>query len=154
MDIFISNLIDIAIQDNVKKLSVGAVILYENRILILKRCPDDFMPNIYELPGGGLEKGESLFDALERELIEETNFSINKVIGYIDHIDFSSYNGLLTRRFNFIVEPKLPLVIKLTEHVDHRWILPIESDQYEITTQTKKIIRNVYDDNIHYFKYS
>ena len=63
------------------------------------------MPNIYELPGGALESSESLLDALERELEEETSCQINKIIGYLGHIDFPSSAGLLTRRFNFLVQP-------------------------------------------------
>ena len=109
------------------------------------------MPNIYELPGGGLEKDESLLDALERELLEETNCSINTVIGYIGHIDFLSASGLLTRRFNFLIQPKLPISIQLTEHETYQWILPSDAQQYAITPQTRKMIAIVHDDTIHYF---
>lgn len=151
MDAFISNLISTALHDRVQKLSVGAAIAYEGKILILKRCPDDFMPNIYELPGGGIEMGESLLDALNREMLEETNCEVDKIVGYLGHIDFPSSTGLLTRRFNFLVKPKLPVLVQLTEHAGYQWILPTHADQYEITPQTRKIIALVRDEIIHYF---
>lgn len=151
MNKVISNLINKAIIDKVQKLSVGAALFHENKLLILKRRADDFMPNIYELPGGGLEAGENLLNALEREIIEETNCNISNIIGYIDHIDFPSSTGLLTRRFNFLVQPKLPIIIKLSEHEEYKWILPYEADQYNITLKTKKIIKHLINNNIQYF---
>lgn len=151
MNEFISKLISTAIHEHVQKLSVGAALLYNSKLLILKRNPDDFMPNIYELPGGGLEGEESLLDALKRELREETNCNINNITGYLGYIDFPSSKGLLTRRFNFLVEPQLPLSIQLTEHADYKWIFPDEVEQYEITRQTRKIIESIHKGNIHYF---
>jgi len=144
-NLFIANLVTTAQNDQVQKLSVGAAIIHEGKLLILKRCSDDFMPNIYELPGGGLEKDESLLNALERELLEETNCAIDKVIGYIGHIDFLSASGLRTRRFNFLVQPKLPLSVQLTEHEEYKWILPSDAEQYAITPQTRKMIAIVRD---------
>jgi len=151
MNSFLNKLIEQARQDNVQKLSVGGVLLHEGKLLILKRCAHDFMPNIYELPGGGLEAHESLIQALERELHEETNCTIDKLIGYVGHLDFPSSDGLLTRRFNFLIYPKTPFLIQLTEHQDHCWILPEDADQYEITPQTRRIILCIAQDKIHRF---
>ena len=151
MNALISNLIQRAKEDQVKKLSVGAVLMHEGKILMLKRRADDFMPNIYELPGGGLEANESLIDALERELEEETNCKIEKILGYIDHIDFPSSSRSLTRRYNFLVQPKLPMLIQLTEHDNCMWLLPTQIVQYNITQETQKIIKLFVDGCIHYF---
>ncbi len=143
MNIIIEELIIKAAQDKIQKLSVGAAILHNDRILILKRRSDDFMPNIYELPGGGLEKGETLLDAVKREITEETNCSIDTFIKYIGHIDFMSASDLLTRRFNFLVTPKLPFSIILSEHADYCWIERSDAINYNITPQTQKIIASV-----------
>lgn len=148
MNTFIHKLITTSQQQQVQKLSVGAAIVHEKKLLVLKRRADDFMPNIYELPGGGLEKNESLIDALHREVAEETNCQIDAISGYIGHIDFPSSQGLLTRRFNFLVRPKLPLMIKLSEHDQYQWILPSEAHQHEITPQTRKIIALIQDNKI------
>lgn len=151
MNKFIYRLVESAIHEHVQKLSVGAALVHEGKLLILKRRSDDFIPNIYELPGGGLEAGETLLNALNRELKEETNCNIDKIMGYIGYIDFPSSKGLLTRRFNFLVQPTLPLSIQLTEHADYKWILPVEAVQYHITQQTRKMIERIHKDNIHYF---
>ena len=151
MNTLIKNLVSGALADGVQKLSVGGALLHEGKILILKRKPDDFMPNIYELPGGGLESDESLLDALAREIEEETSCRIEKILGYIGYIDFPSSSGLLTRRFNFLIQAKLPLEIQLVEHADYKWIFPADADQYEITPQTKKIIGLIHKGTVHRF---
>ncbi len=142
---FIQNLIATADDDNVQKLSVGAAVLHQGKLLILKRRSHDFMPNIYELPGGALEQGESLLDALKRELKEETGCMIDTITGYLGHIDFPSSSGLLTRRFNFLVKPKLPVIVQLTEHDEYTWIFPVDADKYEITPKTRKMIALIRD---------
>lgn len=151
MHLFLEELIQQAQHDNVQKISVGAAIVEGNKILMLKRREDDFMPNIYELPGGGIEGTESLIDALKRELIEETNCTVDSVIGYIGAIDFPSSQGLPTRRFNFLVKPQLPFTVKLSEHADYQWISPDDAAQFSITNQTRRLIATVRDNNIYYF---
>ena len=53
-----------------------AVILRDNRIL-LQHCVDTGLGlDYYELPGGGQLPQESLYDALRRECLEETGYSV------------------------------------------------------------------------------
>lgn len=152
MNNFISDLVITAMQDQVQKLSVGAVVMHKGKLLVLKRRGDDFMPDIYELPGGGLEQDETLLDALGRELTEETGCQLNTVIGYVKHFDFPSSQGLLTRRFNFLVQMKTPHSIQLTEHENYQWIDPSDADRLRITAETRKIIDLVHYNTIHYFE--
>lgn len=51
--------------------------------------------NYYELPGGGKKKGETLLNALHREILEETGFTIQSVIPLGRVID---YYNILSRR--------------------------------------------------------
>lgn len=51
---------------------VGAVLIKNNKILLPKRGSKlKKMPNMYEFPGGKVEKEEQLKDGLKRELSEE-----------------------------------------------------------------------------------
>jgi 8-oxo-dGTP pyrophosphatase MutT (NUDIX family) len=65
-----------------KRRSVRAVILDGNKLLVI------YLSNLeeYKLPGGGIEKGETLIDALKRETLEEVGFKINQVIKPIGKI--------------------------------------------------------------------
>jgi 8-oxo-dGTP diphosphatase len=56
---------------------VGAVIENENNeILCALRSPKMSLPNLWEFPGGKIEKNETLKEAIEREIKEELNCDI------------------------------------------------------------------------------
>jgi 8-oxo-dGTP diphosphatase len=56
---------------------VGAVIENENQeILCALRAPNMSLGNLWEFPGGKIEKDESLKEAIEREIKEELNCEI------------------------------------------------------------------------------
>jgi ADP-ribose pyrophosphatase YjhB (NUDIX family) len=59
-------------------LAVSAVIIRDGEFLIVRRARPP-MQGLYTLPGGGLEAGESLFDAVRREVREETSLTIEPV---------------------------------------------------------------------------
>lgn len=53
-------------------VGVGAIVIHEDKLLVVK---DRFYPG-YKLPGGHIDKNESIKDALKREVLEETGVSI------------------------------------------------------------------------------
>lgn len=81
-------------------ITVQAVIYNEkNEILLLKRQNTGYEDNHYALPGGHLEKGESIKDGLIRELEEEIGVSfkerelelfrvLNRYVNGNNYIDF------------------------------------------------------------------
>lgn len=49
----------------------------KNELLVVKRADnDDFLPRLWELPGGSTNFGENPQEALKREVFEETGISI------------------------------------------------------------------------------
>jgi mutator protein MutT len=55
---------------------VAAIIVRDSRLLICQRRPDKSFPLKWEFPGGKVEEGESLTDALVREILEELGVRI------------------------------------------------------------------------------
>jgi len=62
-----------------QKDSVKGIVKRGNYILILRRREGDAGAGQWDLPGGGIEEGESKEDALKREVFEETGLTIDKV---------------------------------------------------------------------------
>ena len=56
-------------------VAVGVILDAERRILLSKRAADAHQGGLWEFPGGKVERGESLQEALDRELREELDIS-------------------------------------------------------------------------------
>lgn len=71
-----------------KTIKVVAAIIEndEQEILCALRSPYMSLPNMWEFPGGKVEKGEDLFSALEREIKEELGCNIQSLEIFNEHI--------------------------------------------------------------------
>jgi len=69
-------------------LAVSAAIVRDGRVLIVRRAPRPPAGGLYTLPGGAVEPGETLIEAVNREVREETALVIAPVAlaGYRDVI--------------------------------------------------------------------
>lgn len=102
-----------------------------------------------KFPGGGLELGEGLIDALKREFIEECNAEI-EVVSHLYTTDFyekSSFNDSQVISIYYIVKPLKPLSLtfKLTafdftegESQAFRWLNISKLSTDDVTFKTDK----------------
>jgi ADP-ribose pyrophosphatase YjhB (NUDIX family) len=56
------------------KNTARAIVVYDNQLLAIRR--NKFGEEYYTLPGGGVQKNELVFDAVSREVMEETSLRI------------------------------------------------------------------------------
>lgn len=128
-------------KDNgVEKIVVGAVIMNDNgEILLMRRKEDDFMGGIFEIPGGNAEKGEGIYEVLAREIKEETNLDLKKVMTYINYFDYLSGSGKKCRQFNFKVEVKGGPIV-LTEHDTYKWVRLDEIEVQNVSEEVKECL--------------
>jgi 8-oxo-dGTP diphosphatase len=81
-------------------VGVGAVVIREGRVLLVQRGHEP-MKGCWSLPGGLLELGESLTDAVRREVKEETGLDV-VVIGLIELLD-RIYRDTGRVRYHYVV---------------------------------------------------
>ena len=82
------------------KLTVDGVIIDKNRILLIKRGNEPFKGN-WSLPGGFVEYGETVENAVVREILEETNLSseVKELIGVYSEPDRDPRGHTITIAF-------------------------------------------------------
>lgn len=68
-------------------VAVGALIIHKKKVLLARRAKDPFKGE-WSLPGGAVEVGETVEDAVRREVCEETGIEveITGVAGIYDRI--------------------------------------------------------------------
>jgi 8-oxo-dGTP diphosphatase len=81
-------------------LAVSAAIIRDGKVLIVRRAPRPPAAGLYTLPGGVVEVGETLVEAVVREIREETALTIKPVAlaGYREAIGNDS-DGRIRRHF-------------------------------------------------------
>jgi len=125
------------VQVGVDKFAVGAVVMHEEQVLLLRRRSDDFMGGIYELPSGTIEQGEDPVTALLREVEEETGLRISDVLGVVSDFDYTSASGANKRQITFVVKVGDVSQLRLSdEHDAFMWANKndlIEKDEVDET---------------------
>ncbi|MBP1889101.1 8-oxo-dGTP diphosphatase [Clostridium moniliforme] len=97
---------------------VAAIIRKEDKIFITRRGYGEFI-NIWEFPGGKIEKGETREEALKREIKEELELDIN-ILEFLNTIEYDYPNFHLTMH-SFICEITGGELV-LNAHNDVKWI--------------------------------
>ena len=64
-------------------VAVGIVMNADNQILLAKRADHQHQGGLWEFPGGKVEQGESVMDALVREFKEEVNITITRAQAFM-----------------------------------------------------------------------
>jgi 8-oxo-dGTP pyrophosphatase MutT (NUDIX family) len=65
----------------------GVILKHKDEVLLCKRAPDKSLPNIWSIPSGKIESGESPGVAALREFYEETNLKLNKNLDFVGFLN-------------------------------------------------------------------
>ncbi len=111
----------------------------DDEILILKRHPKSKTdPEMWELPGGKVEKGEHFTNALVREIKEET--SLDADVGDFCEAVQNDYMHKRTVQVIMYLENIKGEVKISDEHTDWMWAGLEKIKSLEISTSLKKIL--------------
>jgi 8-oxo-dGTP diphosphatase len=136
-----SSLREQAKKDGVAHLSTGIAILKDGKVLIVRRVKDDFLGGYYELPGGGVDEGESIAGAAKREVLEETGLRVSKLIGTFQGFDYSTDKKPHVRQVNFLVGVEPGDIVLSDEHDAYLWVDSKAIDNLGMTDKMRQCVR-------------
>lgn len=124
--------------------TVGAVILNpEDKVLI---CKSNKWKQKYVVPGGHIEAGEKMEEALIREVKEETGLDVYnlKLIGITESIYSKSFKNQKHFIFiDYICRSDSKQVVLNEEAQSYKWIELSEIDNYELEEFTANLLQEL-----------
>jgi len=126
-------------------LAVGAFILKDEKILIVKKSIYEKIDGgLWTIPGGKIEKKETIIDGLKREIKEEVNLDIY-YYQWIGEDVFES-NGHWFHAQHFLCQIKNNNNVKLEKKLtDFHWLSENEIEKFIIPKNIKKRIKEVFE---------
>ena len=131
-----------------KKFEIVACFLeFKGKFLLLHRQDYKSEGNTWGLPAGKVDENENNLEAMEREIKEETGFSVGtskpQLLNtlYVKYPDYDfiyhMYSLALLNDFNVIIENK--------EHKDYKWVTPEESLNIDLIRDLEPCVKLHYN---------
>lgn len=122
---------------------VGCFLWLNGKILLLHRQDSHPEGGTWGLPAGKIRQGEKAFDAVVREIKEETSLAIAQdQIKFLKkvYVKYPSYDFIFNL-FQATLEKKPTITINKDEHKDFRWIAPQDASELKLIGDLNKAIK-------------
>jgi 8-oxo-dGTP diphosphatase len=107
----------------------------QGRLLLIKRAPDVHLdPDRWELPGGKMDYGEPLTEALAREVREETGLEIE--VGAPFHVSHFTFDPFWVTTVVFACRRTGGEVRLSEEHSEFTWADREQADDLDLASNT------------------
>jgi len=130
-------------------VAVGAIIRHQDRIVLIRRNKEPAKGR-WTFPGGAVELGESLEEAVKREVLEETGLQVEvgEVAAVIDHLDRDQAGRV---RYHYVIvdyaarpagaQQEAPPLRPGSDVSDARWVGPEDLDGLDMTDKAAMLAR-------------
>ena len=125
-------------------VGVGAVVLDSDRVLLVKRGQAPLKGH-WSLPGGAVEIGETLEQAVAREVLEETGITIEvgPIVEVLDRIS-RDLEGRVEHHFvliDFVARPVGGALEGASDADDAAWVAMADLAKYDVAAVTVGVIQ-------------
>ncbi len=123
------------------KVVVAAIIVRDNKVLICQRTENQSMPLKWEFPGGKVEPGEQLTEALARELDEELGIRaiIGRKVAAVQH-SYAPGHGV---QLSFYLVTEFENEMQNRIFNDIRWVSLAELPTYDFLSADIQLVQKL-----------
>jgi 8-oxo-dGTP pyrophosphatase MutT (NUDIX family) len=110
-----------------------------SHVLIVQRSATDYVPNLWEIPGGSCDHDESILAGAVRELWEESGLVATKVLRQVGESYEWLEEGTVWCKFSFEVEVEgMEVILDEEEHQAFFWVTEDECRKGEVMRDEKR----------------
>ncbi|WP_017603937.1 NUDIX domain-containing protein [Nocardiopsis alkaliphila] len=129
MSVHVAEGIEFPDTDDGHRWVAAAVIIDEKgRAFAQRRSAErKVFPNCWDVVGGHVEAGESMLDALTREITEETGWRLSEVLAELCRLDWDPGDGSTRREIDYLVRVEGDLgrpTLEVGKHTEFMWVDP------------------------------
>ena len=122
----------------------GLIVNQQNQVLITKRsATNNYMPLLWDIPGGALEMGETAVETLIREIKEETNLDVCPMEPIYVHSDLSWVPDVQIIQIVYRCKyDKGDIILNPEEHDEYQWVNYKDIDKFDCIAFLKNLRLN------------
>jgi 8-oxo-dGTP diphosphatase len=132
-------------KQHIKTSVVACIIDNKERVLLTQRCIEPFCDQ-WVMPGGKIDHGESILDALHREVREEVGLEIqiDRLIDVYEHVGLGQKNDHYVILYYRAHPRSRNLKINPDEVTKAAWVHPEQLNEVSMTPGTRHILAQVF----------
>lgn len=129
-------------------VGVGGVVLRDGRVLLVQRASEP-LAGQWSLPGGAVELGETLEEAVVRELKEETGLAV-RVVELVEAFERIIRDDAGRPRYHYVLldylcEPGEGAARAGSDVRAVAWAAPEEFDRYALSEKARAVCRKAFE---------
>ena len=126
------------------RVAVGAFVFKNDRVLLVKRGRPPAV-GLWAIPGGNMKLGETLQEATEREILEETGVKI-KAREPVITFDVIKKDDEGRIRYHYVNVDLMAEYISGTlqpgdDALEARWVSSVEIDELNVSERTRQVLK-------------